>query len=256
MESLPQLDIQEDLDNLDNPLGETDVPDVIQVEDLSIPKEKTFVKRPEDIFQGKPTNGTIRSPIRATTQMVSTQVEVPEEEEDVPVPEVKKPKRKKPISEKQKAHLERMRIKAKEARETKKLMKQTIKERVTAELKAAKPKKKKVPIEESEEITEDFKVKMKIPTEKEEVEIKRKAEETQFLDFMSNMERFQKLQFEHQQKAKVEKNKILIQQRKAVEIENKKKKVIKRKAAAIPEPHPAPEILKPPNNPYFGAFNW
>ena len=73
---------------------------------------------------------------------------------------------------------------------------------------------------------------------------------------MSNMEKFQKLQIEHQEKVKVEKNAIYNQRQKAIESENKKKKVIQRQAQQIPAPHPQPAILKPPDNPYSGAFNW
>lgn len=246
MECLPDLDIQGDLDNLEAE-GELEV---VDIEDLTVPKEETYVKPPEDIFVGKPTNGKPKQLVKRSIVTQERQLDdVPEEE--IPV------KTKKPISEKQKAHLERIRIKAAETKRLKAMEKQLITERVTAELKGTRKKQKKKAGENiGEEMTEDFKKQMKIPTAEEKAEVKRKADETQFMDFMANMEKFQRMRYEHDQKTKRENEAKRIQQQKAFEIESKKKRVIQRQAQPIPAPHPQPDILKPPDNPYAGAFNW
>lgn len=74
MDALPELDIQEDLEELDDEV----------VEGTS---KEPSVAEPEDIFAGKPTNGKQAPP---------------------------KPK-KRPVSEKQRAHLDRIRVKALES---------------------------------------------------------------------------------------------------------------------------------------------
>ena len=244
MDCLPELDIQGDLENL-----EEEELEVVQIEDLTVPKEETFVKPPEDIFVGKPTNGKGKKLVkRSITPQETLAVEEPEEEPPLKI------KTKKPVSEKQKAHLERIRIKAAEKRRMNKLEKDAIKERVTAEVKAKGRKKKEENI--GEEMTEDFKKQMKLPTAEEEAEAKRKADESQFMDFMANMEKFQRMKYEHDQKTHRENEQKKLERQRAIETENRKKKVIQRQAQQIPAPHPQPAILKPPDNPYAGAFNW
>tara|TARA_R110001606_G_C15244766_1_gene636671 strand:+ start:62 stop:811 length:750 start_codon:yes stop_codon:yes gene_type:complete len=249
MDCLPNLEIQDDLDNLEE--EDEDELVVTQIEDLSIPREETFVKPPEDIFVGKPTNGTVKKPVKRsiTPQQSITEVDA---EGETPL----KTKRKKPLSEKQKAHLERARIKAAEAKMIKQLEKQAIKERIAEEMKAAKAAKKKVKVEPPPQVTEDFKVKMNLPTAEEQAATKKKTDENQFMDFMSNMEKFQRLQYDHQEKVKAGKRAALAEQQKKNEIENRKKKVTIRQPQQIPAPHPQPNILKPPSNPYSGAFDW
>ena len=82
MDALPELDIQEDLEELDDEV----------VEGTS---KEPSVAEPEDIFAGKPTNGKQAPP---------------------------KPK-KRPVSEKQRAHLDRIRVKALESKAKKQRLK-------------------------------------------------------------------------------------------------------------------------------------
>ncbi len=242
MDCLPSLDIQDDLDNL----NDDHEPAAIEVvEDLSVPQEETFVKQPEDIFVGKPTNGTIKPPVKASISVPLSpvgEVEAEEEEEIKPVT-----KRKKVISEKQKAHLERIRSKAAEKKRIQRLEKQAITDRVTAEMEAKKSKKKIKVVMEDKPLTDDFKERMKIPSAEEEKQKKIKSDENQFMDFMMNMEKFEKMRHEHQQK-------INAKRQKTIDAENKKKAVIRPKPRTVP--HPQSSILKPPSNPYHSAFDW
>lgn len=188
MDALPELDIQEDLEELDDEV----------VEGMS---KEPSVAEPEDIFAGKPTNGKQALP---------------------------KPK-KRPVSEKQKAHLDRIRVKALESKAEKQRLKKETQAKFQAEYEARKSAKKEAPP----------KPKPPPPPEPEpeplpEVSTAAK-EQSHFITFMENMGRFQTMKHEHRLSAEAR---------------------VKDLQPPQPKPKPAPEILRVPHNPYQDAFDW
>ena len=188
MDALPELDIQEDLEELDDEVAE------------EVVKEPS-VAEPEDIFAGKPTNGKQAPP---------------------------KPK-KRPVSEKQRAHLDRIRVKALESKAEKQRLKKETQAKFQAEYEARKSAKKEAPP----------KPKPPPPPEPEpeplpEVSTAAK-EQSHFITFMENMGRFQTMKHEHRLSAEAR---------------------VKDLQPPQPKPKPAPEILRVPHNPYQDAFDW
>ena len=182
MEALPELDIQEDLEELDDEVVEEVVKEV-------------SVAQPEDIFAGKPTNGK-QAP--------------------------SKPK-KRPVSEKQKAHLDRIRVKALESKAEKQRLKKETQEKFQAECEARKSAKKEAPPPPELE-----------PEPLPEVDTEAK-EQSHFITFMENMERFETMKHERRMRAEAR---------------------VKDLQPPKPKPKPAPEILQVPHNPYQDAFDW
>ena len=191
MDALPELDIQEDLEELDDEVTE------------EVVKEPS-VAQPEDIFAGKPTNGKQAPP---------------------------KPK-KRPVSEKQRAHLDRIRVKALESKAEKQRLKKETQEKFQAEHEARKSAKKEAPP----------KPKPPPPPEPEpeplpEVSTAAK-EQSHFITFMENMGRFQTMKHEHRLSAEA------------------RVKDLQPPPPPPPKPAKAPEILRVPHNPYQDAFDW
>ena len=188
MDALPELDIQEDLEELDDEV----------VEGMS---KEPSVAEPEDIFAGKPTNGKQALP---------------------------KPK-KRPVSEKQKAHLDRIRVKALESKAEKQRLKKETQAKFQAEYEARKSAKKEAPP----------KPKPPPPPEPEPEPIPEVStaakEQSHFITFMENMGRFQTMKHEHRLSAEAR---------------------VKDLQPPQPKPKPAPEILRVPHNPYQDAFDW
>ena len=189
MDALPELDIQEDLEELDDEV----------VEGTS---KEPSVAEPEDIFAGKPTNGKQAPP---------------------------KPK-KRPVSEKQRAHLDRIRVKALESKAEKQRLKKETQEKFQAEYDARKSAKKEAPP----------KPKPPPPPEPEPEPIPEVStaakEQSHFITFMENMGRFQTMKHEHRLSAEA--------------------RVKDLQPPPKPKPKPAPEILRVPHNPYQDAFDW
>lgn len=185
MDALPELDIQEDLEELDDEV----------VEGTS---KEPSVAEPEDIFAGKPTNGKQAPP---------------------------KPK-KRPVSEKQRAHLDRIRVKALESKAEKQRLKKETQEKFQAEHEARKSAKKEAPPKPKPEPEPEL-----IP----EVSTAAK-EQSHFITFMENMGRFQTMKHEHRLSAEA--------------------RVKDLQPPPQPKPKPAPEILRVPHNPYQDAFDW
>ena len=186
MNLLPKVDleIEEDLEKL---MSESEDEDEINVpvEDLT---QRVGVAQPKDIFLGKPTNKE------------KVEFNLPEKREmktikkPVMVDELGKPIKKK-LSEKQRLHLERIRIKALESKKEKQRLKKEIKERVEVEVKETRAKRKPKPKTQREQYTEDFKERMHIV--EPPIENIPQKEEMAFLNFMSNMEKFQSMRQAH-----------------------------------------------------------
>ena len=188
MDALPELDIQEDLEELDDEVAE------------EVVKEPS-VAQPEDIFAGKPTNGK-QAP--------------------------SKPK-KRPVSEKQKAHLDRIRVKALESKAEKQRLKKETQEKFQAEYEARKSAKKEAPPKPEPTPPPEPE-----PQPLPEVNTAAK-EQSHFITFMENMERFETMKHERRMSAEAR---------------------VKDLQPPKPKPKPAPEILQVPHNPYQDAFDW
>ncbi len=233
MDKLPELSIVEDLATIE---GDEDEQLNIVVEDLSTPME---LAEPSDIFIGKPTNGNVKMPtnkdVRRKKTVTKKEVTIPDEISEVEE-EVIKPK-KKPLSEKQKAHLERIRVKALEAKKEKARMKKEVKERVEVEVKQKRQRKKAQPKEET--LSEDFKQRLKVPSEEEVAQKKMKDDEMSFMNFMSNMEKYQKIRYDYESK------------------KQPKPQPPKQKPTPKPVNRVVPETIKPRDiNPYESIFQW
>ena len=188
MDALPELDIQEDLEELDDEVAE------------EVVKEPS-VAQPEDIFAGKPTNGKQAPP---------------------------KPK-KRPVSEKQRAHLDRIRVKALESKAEKQRLKKETQEKFQAEHEARKSAKKEAPPKPEPTPPPEPE-----PQPLPEVNTAAK-EQSHFITFMENMERFETMKHERRMSAEAR---------------------VKDLQPPKPKPKPAPEILQVPHNPYQDAFDW
>lgn len=250
MEFLPDLDIQEDLELL----AAEDNQDVsIAVQDLSKDVGKTA---PRDIFVGKPTNGSKPQPQtqvkrvvkKGTVGMVVEDLDgdtVEERVENEVIEVLNTKKAKKPLSEKQKAHLERIRIKALEAKREKARLKKEVKERVENEVREKRGRTKKekvVVVDASEKVKEQFIEKTQLPTPPPQVT---NDPSLSFNNFMQNMEKYKRMKYDYQNKQlEATKKAMAYQQTRFVEPK--------------PQPKPAPSIIVPPKpkNPYDDIFSW
>ncbi len=246
------LDIEDDLSNLRD--SDNEEVEVI-VEDLSIPAEIT---KPDDIFMGRPTNQNYKKTpaiksVKERKLVTKTEIEIPDDykEENVAVEETvaeKPQKKKRVLSERQKEHLAKARIKAREAHLEKTRLKKEIKQKVKVEVEAKRKQQKEEPVKK-EELSEDFKERLKVPSEEEVAAAKKQKEEMSFLNFMSNMEKYKVMKYEHRSKKEKE--------------EPKPKKVIpprpqvQRQQTTNVQSQSLPDIVKPkPQNPYEGLFQW
>lgn len=255
MDKLPQLDIEADLNNLESD-GEENVS--IVVEDLtgdSFPKTE-----PQDIFVGKPTNGKTKRPApqNIKKKVVSkSEVEIPEplqEVTDQPEEEEEKPK-KKPLSEKQRLHLEKIRAKALEAKKEKMRLKKEVKERVEVEVKKTRQRKKKE-VAEDKGLSEDFKQRMKVPSDEEIQAKKKKDEEMSFINFMSNMEKYQFMRHQFEQEKQARQPPPPKPQPPAQPVQRSQPQPTP-KPQRKPAPQKLPETIKPKQqNPYDELFQW
>ena len=260
MDFLPVLDIQEDLDLL-----EEEEIDIIQ-EDLSLP---VMESKPVDIFIGKPTNGKkvsrptnkkvvkISIPIEEDTLEEDLQNDEPVVSEDI-VKEVKV-KKKRPITEKQKAHLVKIRAKAVAAKKEKTRLRKIALEKVDAELKEQKKTYKKrtvkvkeeIDIAEEEEVNPEFRKRVE-PTSKQIP----MTEQESFMKFMNHMETYKV--FKSESKAALSAANVReSKERRQVE---QPKLVSKRPhppTKPIEIPHSMPSILQVKDkNPYSNIFAW
>lgn len=236
MDKLPELSIVEDLATIE---AEDDEPLNIVVEDLSQPLEPADAS---DIFIGKPTNGNVKMPtnksVKRSKTVTKKEVEIPDDLVDTEVEEeIIKPK-KKPLSEKQKAHLERIRVKALEAKKEKARLKKEIKEKVEVEVKQTRQRKKKEPVKE--ELSQDFKKRLNVPSDEEILKKKQETEQMSFINFMSNMEKYQKIRYDYESKKA-----------------QPKPQPPKPKPQPKPQNNKIPETIKPQQvNPYDSIFQW
>lgn len=162
-----------------------------------------------------------------------------------PVIEQLKPvKKKRPLSEKQKAHLIKARAKAQTKAKEKRELKNAVEAKVKAEIEKAEPTPP--PPAAPHKLTEDFKERMNIyePSEEEIILATRKSEEAAFMDFHKKMKQYNA--FEKYLKAETE-----AQEQKA-----------RPPTPTAPPPPSKPlvninTVLKPVStNPYEGMFDW
>ena len=266
MEHLPQLDITEDLELL----AKDDNLDVsIVSEDLSKPIGPS---KPQDIFVGKPTNNNIKK----TPKQIETQKEeiivkkgnVNIMDDENKLEETKELiKVKKPLSDKQKAHLAKIRVKALEAKKEKARLKKEVKERVEIEVREKRGRKKKVQIVEkdvSDKATEQFAQQINKPLPKPA------QPEYNFNNFMSHMEKYQRMQYDYQMRQLEITKKTQDEQLRKEEAKKQadKKKLDSQMAQlkyqqsrlnnkALPTPK-LPTTIQPqkPKNPYDEFFSW
>lgn len=266
MDFLPVLDIQEDLDLL-----EEEEIDIIQ-EDLSLP---VMESKPVDIFIGKPTNGKkvsrptnkkvvkISIPIEEDTLEEDLQNDEPVVSEDI-VKEVKV-KKKRPITEKQKAHLVKIRAKAVAAKKEKTRLRKIALEKVDAELKEQKKTYKKrtvkvkeeIDIAEEEEVNPEFKKRVESTSEaarakahqtREKIPL---TEQESFMKFMNHMETYKVFKSESKAAFRESKERRQVEQPKLVS------KRPHPPTKPIEIPHSMPSILQVKDkNPYSNIFAW
>lgn len=251
MEFLPNLEIQEDLENLES---DDEVSLDVTCEDLSMPIKEPS---PMDIFKGKPTNGQkIGKPTNKKRVMIADPKESIEaqslpviEEEEEPRKPIKK--QKKPLSEKQKAHLDRIRKLALEKKREKAQMRKEALKKVNEDYESKKAYKKRT-IKVNEKIEEppsppperkQFKERVEKHYTPEKEEDTALLEDNAFIGFMENMGKYQRYMINHQNK------------------QNKNKP--QRQAPPAPKPKPAPVPAPPPahllvkeNDPYADIFKW
>ncbi len=242
MDKLPILDIQSDISNLDSDNEEVE----IVCEDLSLPLE---ISKPTDIFIGKPTNKQVKKPMLESVKhrkiVSKREIEIPdavaddktdqiEDIEDIKV-------RKKPLSEKQRLHLERIRVKALESKMEKSRIKKEIKHRVETEVKTErkKQKEKKTEVVVEEKLSDDFKERLKVPSDEEKARKKIEMENHSFTNFMSNMEKYKVMKFQYKSQLK-------------------QKPQPKPQPLPQPQPQPLPQTIIPkkPKSEYDSIFEW
>ncbi len=254
MEFLPKLDIEEDLAILEDMdeqvinVTETDL-SVDQVED-----------KPMDIFIGKPTNNNkVSRPsnkkqvkIKEPKQTIKALNDI-DEEDAVELKPLKKVK--KPLSEKQKAHLERIRVKALEKKKEKAAMRKAALQKVNEEYESKKTYKKRTIKTNPKIIKEEIEHSQPNNLTPEQNEIKKqnkpkpKTEDESFIDFMSNMGKYQQYMTEYNKKQE------------ALKPKPKPKPIIKKPVVnpdvKVLPPTLIPKILKQePDNPYDSIFKW
>lgn len=221
MDLLPDLAIEEDIEKLG--LNDNDEDDLTMEEmeggpDDKLPVEPIQNSEPKvqhtDIFIDKPTTKNTKKKLKTIN-----------EEEDV---EEKPKKKKKEISEKQRAHLDRIRAKALEN----KRIKSIAKAKAVQEVKDSFKKKKKVPKTKT-----DLQFEEKIEEDKQENTKNEKATDfSSFHYFMENMSKFENMKREYNHKT----------QPKPIPVPK-----------PVPKPQPKkPAILKVPivNDPYADWF--
>ena len=262
MEFLPDLDIQEDLELL----AAEDSKDVsIAVQDLSKDIGKTA---PRDIFVGKPTNGSkpqppvekrvvkkgTVTPINDTVVLDNLVGTEDEPEEVIEVLNTKKVK--KPLSEKQKAHLAKIRVKALEAKKEKARLKKEVKERVEVEVREKRGKKRVQIIEKdvSDKATKEFAEQIQKPLPKQE------QPNYNFNNFMQHMEQYQRMTYDYQMKQ------LEVTKKREEEERRKKQEEEKRVSSQMAQlkyqqsrlSTPIPSTIQPPKpkNPYDNIFSW
>tara|TARA_R110002072_G_scaffold225_2_gene1686 strand:- start:5834 stop:6616 length:783 start_codon:yes stop_codon:yes gene_type:complete len=260
MEFLPNLEIQEDLSNLDSDneeeLGRFDV---IQ-EDLSGPLTEPS---PMDIFTGKPTNGVkigkptnkkrvvIKNPKDSIASLKDPKEEIESQqlsdieecvEEPVPTPTPKKVK--KPLSEKQKAHLDRIRKLALVKKKEKAAMRKKALAKVNEEYESKKQyKKRTIKVnDEIERIDSPPPNPIKERVEKHQAPKKELTDDDSFINFMDNMGKYQKYMINYENKQKKTKPPIQVV-----------KKIIPQ--ASVPQQVPSHLKMKD-NDPYANIFSW
>jgi hypothetical protein len=188
-----------------------------------------------------------------------------EEEDDSPFIKAKPVKKKKELSEKQKAHLDKIRKLALEKKQAKMKAKQEALEKVDEEHKAKhyKPRRKKTeeqkdyekkttkiddtePREkqvEKKATPDDF-----VPSHKEEIKRKKeqqlKDEENAFMNFMGNMEKYLLLKDNYDRKKRAKNSKTNLSKSSSNNIKQTPK----------PTPKPAPLVPEEPPNPYAHYF--
>tara|TARA_R110002072_G_scaffold41120_2_gene115949 strand:- start:8711 stop:9484 length:774 start_codon:yes stop_codon:yes gene_type:complete len=257
MEFLPNLDIEEDLANLANSDDECEpVMDVVK-EDLSMSIKEPS---PMDIFKGKPTNGVkVGKPVnKKRVKIVDPEkaikaqqepMETIEEEIEEPVKPEKVKKAKKPLSDKQKAHLDRIRKLALEKKKEKALMRKEALKKVNDEYEAKKTYKKRT-IKVNEKIEEPpspppnpIKQRVEKQYPKKHAEDTPLTDDQSFIGFMENMGKYQKYMINYQNK------------------QNKNKPPPQPKPQPKPTPKPKPQPPPPhlqmrDNDPYADIFKW
>ncbi len=235
IEDLVAQDNEADIDNLEDPKIETitkdnSIAEVESVDNMFIGINKEIEKHVEDNeIEG---------------DFVDKEIEE--------LPQIKTTKRgrpKKPATEKQKAHLARIRQKALETRRKNSELK---KQAVLDTEKKIKEKKRKVIIKEPEIHNNTIEVK---PVENKITEM----EENEFQRFLGNMNKFMILQNKHEE---TQKRKLVEQERlrkEKIDNENKKKNIAVSKPIQIQKPQRqfipginAPIIQKNPYDDYFG----
>ena len=174
----------------------------------------------------------------------------PTPEPNIVVEVTKKPK--KPLSDKQRAHLAKAREKAQEKARAKREVRQAAEAKVIAEIIKATPTPKPPP--PPHQMTEEFKTRMKIPTEEEVIEAKRLKEEAEFFQFASKMKKYNAFQS-------------------YLKKEEEAKEIARRPPTPVPTPtikpispvhkkptspvHNVNNLIKPiPVNPYDHLFQW
>jgi len=259
MDKLPILDIQSDISNLDSDNEEVE----IVCEDLSLPLE---LSKPKDIFIGKPTNKQVKKPMLESVKkrkiVSKREIEIPTQLKTAPavaddfvdktdqIEDIEDIKvRKKPLSEKQRLHLERIRVKALESKIEKSRIKKEIKHRVETEVKTErkKQKEKKSEVVVEEKLSEDFKERLKVPSDEEKARKKIEMENHSFTNFMSNMEKYKvmKFQYKSQQERKSQPKSQPTQERKS-----------QPKPQPTQKPLPPTIIPKKPISEYDSIFEW
>lgn len=178
--------------------------------------------------------------------VVESRVEVPSVVLEVTEP-TKKPK--KPLSDKQRAHLTKARAKAQEKAKLKRDMKNALEAKVLEELKKPEPTPKPPP--PPHQLDEDFKERMKIPTDEEALETKRALEEGEFFRFHARMKKYEAFQ----NYLKSEEEQEQAQKRYYTKVPPKP---ISPRKPTTPPPEPRREsLIKPiPRNPYDSLFDW
>ena len=245
MEFLPNLDIEEDISNL---MDDEDLMIDITQEDLSAPIPE--LKPLDDIFVGKPTNGvTVFKP----TNKKKIQIEKPDKLIEALQNTETLKNTKKPLSEKQKAHLIRIRKLAMEKKQEKAILKKEALEKINEEYISKKNYKKRT-IKINDEIPE---IKNKIVREpnnlsEEDNNIKQNKkkqplnDEQSFCVFMENMGKYQNYM-----------NNYKIKMEEKQKIENPKINIKKAEPIHQPQPKPIPQVLKNQEKDiYAGIFNW
>ena len=226
MDDMPVLDIV--------PVEAIEEEVIVSYEDLaddSLPTQDIFVKKPHPTNDKKPKD----IPERAVKKKV-VRIKLPEEEEEEPedghwtqppeepeeainiVIEEPPKKKKKPLSEKQRLHLQKARVKALEKKKAIKLKKEQISKKVAAEV--------------EEQI---YSQKVAPPAPKQDG----------FEIFLNHMSQFKNYETMHlaEQNAKREKE---------ADIKSKINKII-----SPPQPNPPPKIItQKPKNIYASAFEW